>query len=218
MKLETFIDHTYLKADGTQEIITRLCQEAKAYQFKAVCVNPTWVSLAANLLQDSGVEVATVVGFPLGATTTVAKTAEASQAVSDGATEIDMVINLGYLLDGDYDSVKKDIIAVVNAANQVPVKVIIETALLNDGQKRKACQLAQEAGAAFVKTSTGFSTAGASVEDIILMRSVVGKYMGVKASGGVRNAQQAKAMIAAGASRIGTSSGIKIVTEQHESE
>ena len=169
-------------------------------------------------MQDSGVEVATVVGFPLGATTTVVKAAEASQAVSDGATEIDMVINLGCLLDGDYDSVKKDIIAVVNAANQVPVKVIIETALLNDGQKRKACRLAQEAGAAFVKTSTGFSTAGASVEDIILMRNVVGKNMGVKASGGVRNAQQAKAMIAAGASRIGTSSGIKIVTEQHESE
>jgi deoxyribose-phosphate aldolase len=213
MNLNNFIDHTFLKATGTKEVIKNLCEEAKQYKFKAVCVNPMWVKYASELLINTDVEVATVIGFPLGATTTAAKVAETKQAIADGATEIDVVLSIGKLLDGEFEYVKQDLTEVVKASASYPVKVIIEAVLLNKDQKIMACELSKEAGAAYVKTSTGFSTGGATIEDVALMRKVVGARLGVKASGGVRNAEQAKQMIKAGATRIGTSSGIKMVTE-----
>lgn len=211
--LAKFIDHTLLKQDSTREEILTLCEEAKKHQFAAVCVNPHLVGDAADALRNTDVKIATVVGFPLGATTTFTKVAETRDAIANGATEIDMVMNVGALKSGEELVVYEDIKQVVNAAfNQAVVKVIIETGLLTDEEKRLACKLAKEAGADFVKTSTGFSTGGATVEDIKLMREVVGESLGVKASGGVRDAKTARAMIDAGATRIGTSSGTKIIS------
>ena len=209
------IDHTLLKADATQDQIAQLCYEARTYHFASVCVNPTHVKLCAQLLKGSDVKVCTVIGFPLGATATPVKAYETQQAIRDGATEIDMVINIGALKSRDYRAVHEDIAAVVrtaHAANAL-VKVIIETALLNDEEKVIACQLSKAAGADFVKTSTGFGPGGATVQDVALMRRVVGPDIGVKASGGVRNYADTQAMIAAGATRIGASAGVAIVSE-----
>jgi deoxyribose-phosphate aldolase len=206
------IDHTLLKADATKEMIEKLCREAMEYQFKAVCINPTYVEYCTHLLKDSDVKVATVIGFPLGASTKEAKAFETSDAINKGAEEIDMVINIGALKDRDYKKVKDEIEAVVDAAkSKAIVKVIIETCLLTEEEKIKACELSMEAGANFVKTSTGFSTGGATIEDVKLMKSVVGDSLEVKASGGIRDLQTAKNMIDAGATRLGTSSGINIV-------
>lgn len=214
MDIAKYIDHTLLKADATKSQIETLCEEAKDYRFCSVCVNPTWVSLAANLLKETDVKVCTVIGFPLGATTAESKAFETVNAIHNGAKEIDMVINIGALRGGDLETVKKDIEAVVNAAkNQAIVKIIIETSLLTDEEIVTACRLSVEAGANFVKTSTGFSTGGATVRDIKLMRQTVGPNIGVKASGGVRTASDAKAMIEAGATRIGASSGVNIVKD-----
>lgn len=212
MNIAKYIDHTLLKPEATKVQIEKLCQEAKEYEFASVCVNPTWVSYAAELLKGSSVKVCTVIGFPLGATSTETKAFETKQAIEDGATEIDMVINIGRLKSGEDEFVKRDIEAVVNAAKgKALVKVIIETSLLTNDEKERACRLSVEAGADFVKTSTGFSTGGATVEDVKLMREVVGPNVGVKASGGVRSAEDAKQMIDAGATRIGASSGVAIV-------
>ncbi|MDM8150129.1 deoxyribose-phosphate aldolase [Priestia megaterium] len=210
------IDHTLLKADATEEQITVLAQEAKEYSFASVCVNPTWVKKAAELLKDaSEVKVCTVIGFPLGATTSAVKAFETTNAIENGADEVDMVINIGALKDKNYDLVQSDIQAVVDAAKgKALVKVIIETALLTDEEKAKVSELAVKAGADFVKTSTGFSTGGATVEDVALMRKTVGPDVGVKASGGVRGLEDAKAMIEAGATRIGASSGVSIAKGQ----
>ncbi|MEQ2526240.1 deoxyribose-phosphate aldolase [Bacillaceae bacterium CLA-AA-H227] len=207
-----YIDHTLLKADAKKEQIETLCQEAKEYNFASVCVNPTWVGLASEMLSGTGVDVCTVIGFPLGANTPETKAFETKDAIENGATEVDMVINIGALKGGNTDLVEKDIRAVVEAAKgKALTKVIIETSLLTDEEKVTACELSVKAGADFVKTSTGFSTGGATVEDIRLMRKVVGPEIGVKASGGVRNAEDANNMIEAGATRIGASSGIAIV-------
>ncbi|BFJ00384.1 deoxyribose-phosphate aldolase [Priestia sp. Y58] len=210
------IDHTLLKADATEEQITILAQEAKEYSFASVCVNPTWVKKAAELLKDAPeVKVCTVIGFPLGATTSAVKAFETTNAIENGADEVDMVINIGALKDKNYDLVQSDIQAVVDAAKgKALVKVIIETALLTDEEKAKVSELAVKAGADFVKTSTGFSTGGATVEDVALMRKTVGPDVGVKASGGVRGLEDAKAMIEAGATRIGASSGVSIAKGQ----
>ncbi|MCM3770864.1 MULTISPECIES: deoxyribose-phosphate aldolase [Priestia] len=210
------IDHTLLKADATEEQITVLAQEAKEYSFASVCVNPTWVKKAAELLSDAPeVKVCTVIGFPLGATTSAVKAFETTNAIENGADEVDMVINIGALKDKNYDLVQSDIQAVVDAAKgKALVKVIIETALLTDEEKAKVSELAVKAGADFVKTSTGFSTGGATVEDVALMRKTVGPDVGVKASGGVRGLEDAKAMIEAGATRIGASSGVSIAKGQ----
>ncbi|AJI21710.1 deoxyribose-phosphate aldolase [Priestia megaterium] len=210
------IDHTLLKADATEEQITVLAQEAKEYSFASVCVNPTWVKKAAELLKDAPkVKVCTVIGFPLGATTSAVKAFETTNAIENGADEVDMVINIGALKDKNYDLVQSDIQAVVDAAKgKALVKVIIETALLTDEEKAKVSELAVKAGADFVKTSTGFSTGGATVEDVALMRKTVGPDVGVKASGGVRGLEDAKAMIEAGATRIGASSGVSIAKGQ----
>lgn len=209
------IDHTLLKADASQEQIAQLCYEARKYQFASVCINPTNVKLSAQLLKDSDVKVCTVVGFPLGATPSTVKAYETQQAIRDGATEIDMVINVGALKSQDYRLVLEDVGAVVRAAHagNALVKVIIEAALLTDEEKVVACQLAKTAGADFVKTSTGFGPGGATVPDVSLMRRVVGAGMGVKAAGGVGSYQDAQAMIAAGATRIGASAGVRIVRE-----
>lgn len=198
-------DHTILKADATKEAVKRICEEAKAYGFMSVCVNSYYTSYAAGLLKGTDVKVCTVVGFPLGQMSTRAKAAEASIAVEDGAEEIDMVINVGALKDKLYDTVLADIKEVKKACKSALLKVIIETCLLSDEEKIKACQLAKEAGADFVKTSTGFSTAGAKAEDVALMRRTVGEHMGVKASGGIRDKETAQAMVRAGADRLGTS-------------
>lgn len=207
-----YIDHTLLKAETTREEIIALCEEAKAYSFASVCVNPAWVKTASELLQGSSVKVCTVIGFPLGSSTTAVKEFETKNAIENGAGEIDMVINIGALRGGNDELVKEDIVAVVNAAKESAiVKVIIETSLLSDLEKRKACELARAAGADFVKTSTGFSTGGATVEDVKLMRAVVGPEMGVKASGGVRSFDDMEKMIEAGATRIGASSGVQIM-------
>jgi deoxyribose-phosphate aldolase len=207
-----FIDHTLLKADAKKEEILELCEEAKMYSFASVCINPTWVKTAAASLEGSPVKVCTVIGFPLGASTSAVKAFEAKKAIENGATEIDMVINIGALRDGDDETVKKDIASVVEAANgKAIVKVIIETSLLTDHEKRTACELAVVAGADFVKTSTGFSTGGATEVDIKLMRAVVGPVTGVKASGGVRSFEDMQKMINAGATRIGASSGVQIM-------
>jgi deoxyribose-phosphate aldolase len=209
------IDHTLLKADATAGEIDALCREAAEWRFATVCVNPTWVSRAAARLRGSGVGVCSVVGFPLGATTPDVKQYEARRAIFDGANEIDMVLNVGALKSGDVRLVTDDILAVVGACIErgVVSKVILETALLTDEEKVTACTLAKAAGADFVKTSTGFGPGGATAADVALMRRVVGSEMGVKASGGVRDLQQVKAMVAAGATRIGASAGVRIVKE-----
>lgn len=210
--INKYIDHTLLKADATESEITVLCEEAKEYDFMSVCVNSSWVKKSAEILKDTDVKVCTVVGFPLGAASTEAKVFEAEQAVRDGATEIDMVINIGQLKSGNDEFVKEDIAAVVNATKgEAITKVIIETALLTDEEKVNVSKLSKEAGADFVKTSTGFSTGGATIEDVKLMRETVGPDIGVKASGGVRDFAGAIDFIEAGASRIGASSGIAIV-------
>ncbi len=217
--IASMIDHTLLKPDATADQIAQLCYEARKFHFASVCVNPTHVKLCAELLQGTKVKVCTVIGFPLGASAPEVKTFEAQTALKDGATEIDMVINIGAVKAGDLTLVARDIyevVKVVHAAGAI-VKVIIETALLNDEEKVTACLLSKEAGADFVKTSTGFSGGGATVEDINLMRRVVGPDMGVKASGGVRDFEDARNMVKAGATRLGASAGVKIVQGQLES-
>ncbi len=215
MKKSKYIDHTVLKQDAVKADIVTLCNEAKENDFASVCINPYWIPVAKEILAGTGVDVCTVIGFPLGANATATKAFETKQAIADGATEIDMVINVGALKDKDYDAVYNDIKAVVDAANGTLVKVIIETCLLTDEEKVKACELSVKANAHFVKTSTGFSTGGATKEDIALMRKTVGPNVGVKASGGVRSPQDFDAMIEAGATRIGTSSGIKLINGQN---
>lgn len=207
------IDHTLLKPEATDADVRKLCAEARQYGFASVCVNPCWVPLVAEELAGSAVKVCTVVGFPLGANATEVKSFETGVAMAEGALEIDMVINVGALRGGMADAVREDIIAVVDTAHLggAIVKVILETALLTQEQKMEACRLAAAAGADFVKTSTGFAASGATVEDVALMRQVVGPVMGVKASGGVRTLEDLRKMVAAGATRIGTSSGVKIV-------
>ncbi len=217
MSIAKMIDHTVLKAQATEADVRKLCAEAAEYGFASVCVNPCWVSLCAELLQDTQVKVCTVIGFPLGANTSAVKAFEAAAAIMQGATEVDMVLNVGAMKDGKYDLVRDDIAAVVEAAKgKALVKVILETCLLTDEEKRMACRLAKEAGADYVKTSTGFSTGGATVEDIALMRAEVGPQMGVKASGGIRDYAAAQAMVQAGASRIGASAGVQIVAQEQE--
>ena len=207
------IDHTVLKADATRTEVLQVCAEALKYDFASVCVNSFWVPLVAGELRGSSVKTCTVAGFPLGAASTAAKVAETLEAVSQGASEVDMVINVGALKGGEPDVAQVDIAAVVEAAHQggAIVKVIIETALLNRDEKVLACQLAVRAGAEFVKTSTGFAKTGATVEDIALMRATVGPGVGVKASGGVRTLEDLQAMVAAGATRIGASSSVRII-------
>lgn len=211
MKLNKYIDHTILKPETSQEQVAKIIQEAKEYDFASVCVNPTWVSFAAKELEATDVKVCTVIGFPLGANTPAVKAFETKDAIEHGADEIDMVINIGALKSGNDDLVSKDIQAVVEASGDKLVKVIIETCLLTEEEKVKACLLAKEAGADYVKTSTGFSTGGATVEDVALMRKTVGPDMGVKASGGARSYEDALAFIQAGATRIGASSGVAIM-------
>jgi len=215
LDIAKYIDHTILKPQTTEAEIVELCREAKQYGFAAVCVNPCYVNLAAKLLTGTKVKVATVIGFPLGANTMEVKAFEAERAFKEGAQEIDMVINIGALKSGKYDYVQEDIYAVVNVAkNQVPkklVKVIIETSLLTNEEKEKACQLVLAAGADFVKTSTGFNGGGANLEDVQLMKRVVGEKVKIKASGGIRDVKAALLMIEAGAERLGTSSGVAIV-------
>ncbi len=207
------IDHTLLKPDARPAEIRALCEEARKYVFASVCVNPGYVALCYEMLKNTEVKVCTVIGFPLGATTTEVKRFESEQAIYNGATEIDMVINVGQLQEGNFDYVANDIKQVVNAAHNhgVLCKVILETALLTDEQKIKACVICKEAGADFVKTSTGFSKGGATVGDIALMKYVVGSGIGVKASGGIRSREDAEAMIASGADRVGASASVKIV-------
>ncbi|MGM0899708.1 MAG: deoxyribose-phosphate aldolase [Bacillota bacterium] len=213
MEYNKLIDHTLLSQLTKETEIIQLCQEAKQYGFASVCVNPTWVSLSAKLLKDSDVNVCTVIGFPLGANAPATKAFETKNAVEDGAVEVDTVINLGALKDGNDDLVKNDIRAVVKAAEgKALVKVIIEACLLTHGEKIRACNIAAEAGADYVKTSTGFSLHGATVEDVAIMRRTVGSSLGVKASGGVRNMDDIRLMVEAGATRIGTSSAVKIFT------
>ena len=211
MRLNKYIDHTILKPETTQEQVEKILSEAKEYDFASVCVNPTWVSLAAESLKDSDVKVCTVIGFPLGANTSAVKAFETKDAIANGADEIDMVINVGALKAGNDALVLDDIKAVVDASGDKLVKVIIEACLLTDDEKVRACQLSKEAGADYVKTSTGFSTGGATVADVALMRKTVGQDMGVKASGGARSYEDAIAFIEAGASRIGASSGVAIM-------
>lgn len=207
----SYIDHTLLKPEATKEQIVALCAEAKQYGFASVCVNPTWIETAAKELEGAVSKVCTVIGFPLGASTSEVKAFETKDAIAKGAGEIDMVLNIGALKGKNYDLVLNDMKAVVAAANGTLVKVIIETCLLTDDEKVKACELAVEAGVDYVKTSTGFSTGGANPEDVALMRKTVGPDLGVKASGGVRSLEDLKAMIANGATRIGASSGVKIM-------
>ena len=211
MEINHYIDHTLLKPESAQAQIDQLIQEAKQYHFASVCVNPTWVSYAAAALKESDVKVCTVIGFPLGATTSAVKAFETEDAIKNGADEVDMVINIGQAKSGNFDAVEEDIRAVVEASGDKLVKVIIEACLLTDEEKVKACQAAKAAGADFVKTSTGFSTGGATVEDVRLMRQTVGPEFGVKAAGGARTLKDAQAFIEAGATRIGTSAGIAIV-------
>ena len=218
MPINQYIDHTLLKPESTQEQIDHLLSEAVEYQFASVCVNPTWVAHCSKTLAGTGVKVCTVVGFPLGANTSSVKAFETKDAIANGADEIDMVINVGQLKSGQYEVVKADIRAVVEASQDKLVKVIIETCLLTNDEKVKACQLAVSAGADFVKTSTGFSAAGATVEDIVLLRETVGPNIGVKAAGGARSYEDAEAFIEAGATRIGTSSGVAIVSGETVTE
>ena len=214
MDIARFIDHTLLKPDATEEMIENLCNEAKKYNFYAVCINPYYVKLAKNILRNSNVKIATVIGFPLGANTGKIKALEAEESIRDGADELDMVINIAALKNKDYDKVKEDIEEVVKKAKgNALVKVIIETCLLTEDEKVRACNLSLEAGANFVKTSTGFNGKGATVEDIRLIKSVVGNKMKIKASGGIRDYETAIKMIEAGANRIGASSSVKIVQD-----
>lgn len=210
-KWNKLIDHTLLKANASKTDITKLCDEAMQYDFASVCVNPVWVSYCAEYLKESDVRVCTVIGFPLGANTSKVKAYEAKMAIEEGADEVDMVINIGALKAGDTDTVYQDIQAVVDASQGHCVKVIIETCLLTDEEKVLACQQAMEAKATFVKTSTGFSTGGATVHDVALMKQTVGDHCEVKASGGVKTFEDMEAMVNAGASRIGTSSGISLM-------
>jgi deoxyribose-phosphate aldolase len=209
-ELAKYIDHTLLKPDASEDAVRRLCAEAREFGFASVCVNGSFTELVARELKGSGVKTCVVVGFPLGAGTSAAKAFETADAVSRGAEEIDMVLSVGRLRFGETPAVREDIRAVVQAAEGALVKVILETCLLTDEQKELACRLAEEAGAHFVKTSTGFSTGGATVEDVALMRRVVGDRLGVKASGGIRTREDAERMIAAGASRIGASASVTI--------
>ncbi len=212
VELNKTIDHTLLKPEATEAQIKMLCEEAAEYDFMSVCINPTWVKKAAELLSGTDVKVCTVIGFPLGANTSEVKAFEADNAIQNGATEVDMVINIGALKGGNDALVQSDIESVVNVSKgRALSKVIIETALLTNEEKIRACELAKKAGADFVKTSTGFSTGGATLEDIKLMRATVGPDMGVKASGGVRTTEDAKQFIEAGATRLGSSNGLAIV-------
>ena len=219
--LAKMIDHTILKANATESDIEKLCQEAKQYEFASVCVNPYWVSFASNLLKDTTVKVCTVIGFPLGATSSESKASETEIAILQGADEVDMVINVGAIKDNKIDIVKNDILSVVNSARKtgqslnkkIIVKVIIETCYLTKDEIILACNCVKNAGADFVKTSTGFGTSGATTEDVALMKQTVGETMQVKASGGIRDYETAIKMIEAGASRIGTSSGVTICTK-----
>ncbi|MCO6556376.1 MAG: deoxyribose-phosphate aldolase [Gilliamella sp.] len=212
MSYAKYIDHTLLAMNATKDQITKLCEEAKQYHFYSVCVNSGYVPLVASLLKGSDVKVCSVVGFPLGAMLTSAKAFETEMAVKAGAQEIDMVINVGWLKSNDWDAVKQDIEAVFNACGAVPLKVILETCLLTKDEIVKVCEICKQIGVAFVKTSTGFSVSGATVEDVKLMRDTVGNAMGVKASGGIRDRQTAEKMVQAGASRLGASAGIAIVS------
>lgn len=218
MKLNTFIDHTILKADANQATVQQIINEAIQYNFASVCLNPTWVGFAAEALKDKTPNVCTVIGFPLGANTSVLKAFEAAEAIKNGADEIDMVINIGAAKDGNWTLVESDISAVNAVKDGHILKVIIETCLLTDEEKIQACLAAKRAGADFVKTSTGFSTGGATVHDVKLMRATVGSEMGVKASGGIHNAKEAEAMIAAGATRLGVSASIAIMEGQTSNE
>ncbi|MGX7263901.1 deoxyribose-phosphate aldolase [Enterococcus crotali] len=212
MNINKMIDHTLLKPEADEDAVLLLIEEAKKYEFASVCVNPYWVALASKELAGTSVDICTVIGFPLGANTTATKAFEAADAIKNGATEIDMVINVGALKSGDEETVLKDIKAVVESAQgKALVKVILENCLLTDREIATASKLSVQAGADFVKTSTGFSTGGATIKDIALMRKTVGPTIGVKASGGVRTAEDAKAMIHAGASRVGASSSVAIV-------
>lgn len=211
INLASFIDHTLLKPGASQTEIEKLCSEAHQHGFASVCVNPVWVSLSSRLLLTSKTKVGSVVGFPLGANLTETKVFEAVHLVQDGVQEIDMVINIGKLKDGELSFIVNDIAGVVRAVAPVIVKVIIETCLLSNLEKVTACTIARQAGAHFVKTSTGFSTGGATVEDVRLMRNTIGTDLGVKASGGIRDRETALAMIHAGANRIGTSSSLRII-------
>jgi deoxyribose-phosphate aldolase len=213
--LASFIDHTLLKPEAGREDIARLCREAREFGFHSVCVNPCWVRFAATELEGSGVRVCAVAGFPLGASRAALKVSEAELAMDDGAGEIDMVQNIGLLRSGETMAVKQEITEIAAAAHArgAILKVIIEACLLDEARKREACLIAQEAGADFVKTSTGFAASGATVDDVKLMRRVVGASMGVKASGGIRSLAAMRTMLAAGASRIGTSSGVSILAE-----
>lgn len=213
-KWNKLIDHTLLKANALKNDITKLCDEAMQYDFASVCVNPVWVSYCAEYLKESDVRVCTVIGFPLGANTSKVKAYEAKMAIEEGADEVDMVINIGALKAGDMDTVYQDIQAVVDASQGHCVKVIIETCLLTDEEKVLACQQAMKAKATFVKTSTGFSTGGATVHDVALMKQTVGDHCEVKASGGVKTFEDMEAMVNAGASRIGTSSGISLMNHE----
>ena len=214
MDIARFIDHTLLKPDATEEMIENLCDEARKYNFYAVCINPYYVKLVKKILRNSDVKIATVIGFPLGANTGKIKALEAEESIKDGADELDMVINIAALKNKDYDKVKEDIEEVVKKAKgNALVKVIIETCLLTEDEKVRACNLSLEAGANFVKTSTGFNGKGATVEDIRLIKSVVGDKMKIKASGGIRDYETAIKMIEAGANRIGASSSVKIVQD-----
>lgn len=218
LALNQYIDHTLLKPDANRAAIEKLCAEAKQHKFWSVCVNLSWARLAVDLLEGSGVKTCVVVGFPLGATTTLAKMFETDQAIQAGAKEIDMVVNIGAIKSGLWDFVRDDIAGVLSSCrkdkrNKALLKVIIETVLLTDDEKRRVCQIAKEVGVEFVKTSTGFSTGGATVADVKLMRDVVGPTMGVKAAGGVRSRADALAMIEAGATRLGTSNGVAIVMD-----
>lgn len=214
MDLNRKIDHTILKADAEERAVKDLIEVAKANQFYSVCVNPTWVSLAKEMLKNEPVAVCTVIGFPLGANTPAVKGFETTDAIKNGADEVDMVINIGALKAGNLELVKEDMAAVVEAAkDKALVKVIIETSLLTTEEMRTVCELAKEVGADFVKTSTGFSTAGAKEEHVKLMRETVGPEMGVKASGGIHTREEAEAMIAAGATRLGTSASVAIISE-----
>jgi len=212
-EVAAMIDHTILKADATREEVLHICKEAAEHKFATVCVNAGWVPLVAEALKGTGVGITTVVGFPLGATTTASKAFEAAEAIQAGATEIDMVLNVGLLKSGDAEGVQRDVEGVVAACrDKAALKVILETGLLSDEEKELACKLCVKAGADFVKTSTGFGKGGATAEDIALMRRVVGPDLGVKASGGVRDLETALQMIAAGATRIGASASVAIVT------
>jgi deoxyribose-phosphate aldolase len=216
--LAKLIDHTLLKPEATKQQIEQLCAEAKLYRFASVCINPCYVPLCAHLLKETSVKVCTVIGFPLGATSTATKVFEAEQALRDGAHELDMVINVGMLKSGETEYVENDIFGVVTTARRFNAltKVILEVCLLTDEEKVKGCLLAKRAGADFVKTSTGFSKSGATVSDVALMRRVVGTAMGVKAAGGVRSREEALAMVASGADRIGASASVKIVSSEEE--